>query len=146
MTTTAETASALKSATVTTLVALYGPAVQVVYGDPGTWIAEEFVFVSDVLVSSEISGVVTTSRSGVFDVIVTINEFRGGGVEVQQIATEAAYARLAQLETYLRTTDPTVGGTVMGNAAIIGHLLTEDVTNSGRSAVIEATMRAMAVG
>ena len=52
------------------------------------------------------------------DVVVSV--YRGGGPDMEQVASDRAYELLGELELYARVTDTTIGGTVR-NCALVSH-------------------------
>jgi hypothetical protein len=84
----------------------------------------------------------TRAREERFSMAVVCSSYRGGGDEVAQATTEAAYALLAVVEGVLRT-DPSVSGTCR-KAELGRHALTEEPTDVGRVAEIAAVVDVLA--
>lgn len=133
-----------KAALVAALQAALGSAVLVTYGPPGPNQPDDIVAVMDVRGGQVMATMGNRSREETLDIDVVISCYRGGGTEVQQTVTERAYALMASLEVYLKTTDPSIGGTVRSNAGITTHDMTEDATTKGRVAEIALTILAFA--
>lgn len=151
MSVTASAAPALKAALVTAARTLYAGAVQVVYGQPSfaELEADDVLMVLDVETAQERGPMSSTrSREEVLEVTIVAHSYRGGGGEVQQTATERAFAMLDALATYLRETDPTIGGTARSNAGIIRTNLVEfseeEELAIGRTSEVTAVIEAKA--
>jgi len=87
--------------------------VQVVYGQPGTYLADDVVAVTRVHAEQVPAAMGTNrSREETLTLTVIISVYRGGGEEVEVIASDRAYELLGQLERFVRVTDTTVRGTV----------------------------------
>lgn len=137
-------APTVKAALFAQLGSLYSSPVQVCFGHPGTYLADDIVSVAGVRSRQDVSTMSPQrTREEELDVDVVFSSYRGGGPEVQQVVTERAYALLALLEDYLKTTDYTLGGTVR-LARVTSHDLAEsddpDVLAAGRVAEITATV------
>lgn len=94
-------ASAAKSALVTDLATVFPSPVEVSYGHPGTYLADEIVSVGNIRFA-RIRGPLSTQRKmdEHLEIDVVISVWRGGATS-QQAVTERALAMLASLETYL---------------------------------------------
>jgi len=89
--------------------------VTVTSGAPGPEFGNVTDWVSLMDIRSEQSpGPLGTSRprDEILTLTVWIGAFRPGGVDQEQVASDAAYALLEALDHYTRQTDTTVGGTV----------------------------------
>ena len=137
-------APAVKAALVTALTSAFGTTVQVNYGPPGSAQSDDIIAVLDVRVTEVVATMGNRSREETLEIDVVVSSYRGGGTEIQQTVTERAYAVLAALETYLKTTDPSIGGTVRSNAGVIRHDMNEDSFATGRVTEIAATVLAFA--
>ncbi len=142
---------AAKSALFTTLATAFAtaaPDVAVTYGHPGLNPADDLVAVMGVTADQEPGPmrVGPRHREETLRLTVVVSTFRGGGPEVQPLATAQAYALLAELEDALAT-DPTLSGTVRW-AQIESYELAEaddpDVLAAGRVAEISAVVMATA--
>ncbi len=141
----ASAAPTLKAALVTELAVLFPAPTTVAYGPPGNYLDDEVVSVTDVVSSSEVATLSPNrTREETLDVTVIFSVTNGGGYEAQQTVTERAYAMVADLENYLKVTDPTVGGTVRGNAGVVAHDMTESAPDGSRNCQIVVTVRAHA--
>jgi hypothetical protein len=147
----ASAAPAFKAALVAAAATLYGGTVQVCYGPVSNaeLEADDVLLVLDVETEQE-RGPMSTARQReeTLRATVTAHSYRGGGGEAQRTVTERAYALLDALATYLRETDPTVGGTVRSNAGIVSTLLVEfadeDELAMGRTSEVTAVIEARA--
>ncbi len=136
---------AVKAALITLLRAQYSAAsVQVFYGPPtGTPVTDDAVAVIGAdPADQEAVPMGTRAREERFSMVVVCSSYRGGGDEVAQATTEAAYALLAVVEGVLRT-DPSVSGTCR-KAELGRHALTEEPTDVGRIAEIAAVVDVLA--
>lgn len=135
-------APAIKAALVAVLAGVVDADTLVSYGQPGTYQPDDIVAVLDVSSASERDPqTLDRSRTETVNVTVTVSCYRGGGTEVQQTVTERAYALLALVESYVKTTNPTLGGIVWGDAVVIAHDLAEAAAPDGRVAEIAATVQ-----
>lgn len=137
-------APAVKAALVTQLTTALGSSVLVCYGPPGTNQPDDIVAVLDMradLAFLAMGG----QREEDLSIDFKASVYRGGGAEVQQTVTERAYALMAAVETYLKTTDPTIGGTVLTNSLVARYELTETASTEGRLADLDFTVTATAV-
>lgn len=137
-------APAVKAALYARCQALYADPVQVCYGHPGTDQEDDIVSVAGARSTQDVATMTPNRpREESLDVDVVFSVYRGGGPESQQVATERAYALLALLEDYLKTTDYTLAGTVR-LARVTSHVLAEsddpDVLAQGRVSEITATV------
>lgn len=88
-------------------------AVLVSFGHPGQNQPDDIVGFLDVRTEQDPATFGTNrSREEVIELDVLVSCRRGGGPEVEKTTSDAAYALLALIENYVRTTDTTVGGTV----------------------------------
>ena len=117
------------------------PSALVVDGDP-TELVDDIVSVGDSTSSEEPDALAPGGRWEVIDITVTIASARGGNSA--KAPRDAAFGMLDDLRTYLRTTDRTVGGSVLGNGGIVSHRHEQGMGKMGRWSVIEATVRAYA--
>ena len=107
-------ASALKDAFVSAARTLWaGTDVQVAFGHPGQTQTDDIVAFGRVTSSQEVATMGTNrSREETLTLDVVISIFRGGGPEMEAIASARGYALLGELEEFARKTDTTIGGTV----------------------------------
>lgn len=117
------------------------PNALVVDGDPDN-LVDDIVSVGDSTSSEEPDALAPGGRWEVIDITVTIASARGGNSA--KPPRDAAFGMLDDLRTYLRTTDRTVGGSVLGNGGIVSHRHEQGLGKMGRWSVIEATVRAYA--
>jgi hypothetical protein len=117
------------------------PNAQVCDGDP-IKLTDNIVSVGDSSSTEEPNSLSPSGRWEVIDIQVTIACATGGSDA--KPSRDAAYTMLDSLRTYLRTTDRTVGGSVLGNAGIVNRRYEQGVGTMGRWATIEATVRAYA--
>lgn len=139
-------AAAFKLGLVDALTAAMPSGVLVTYGHPGALSADDIVAVRSVSSDLAVATMSTNrSREETLTARVTFSCWRGG--TDQQTVTERAYALLELLDTSLRVTDITVGGTVR-DSMISGHELAEgeepDDLTRGRIAEIDVTITARA--
>jgi len=139
-------APAFKAALYGALVTAYAnntPPVQVCYGRPGLvpW-ADDVVALLEVDATQDTAALGNRNREERFNLTVLVSSYRGGGDEVAQATTEAAYALLATIETALRN-DPDVADTCRV-AQVVGHLLAEEAYAEGRVAEIAASIAVQA--
>ncbi len=134
-------APALKAALVAALTTLFPSPVLVTYGPPGTDEPDDIVSVLDVTVASAVDSPLMTGRTE--EITVTVVFSCVSGDDDQQVVTERAYSMLGDFEDYLRSTDPTIGGTVLGNGGVIEQSMTETAVSAGR--VSELTARVLAI-
>ena len=140
-------AATLKAALYSVCQTLYANSeVFVSYGHPGT------VNVNDIVSIGRVSGrqdyaTMSPSRSREEELTLEVmySVFRGGDMSQEQVAVERAYALLAQLETYCRTTDTTLGGVVRW-CMLTDHSCESsadpDIVTVGRIAELTATFTA----
>ncbi len=136
----------VKAALLTVCQSLYAQPIQVAYGHPGTDLEDDIVSIQGARSSQDIATLATTRpREETVDIDVVFSCFRGGGPEVQQVATERAYALLGLLEDYLKTTDYTLSGTAR-LARVTSHDLMEsddpDLLALGRISEVTAVVTA----
>ena len=117
------------------------PSAQVLDGDP-TELTDDIVSVGDSVSSEEPDALAPGGRWEVIDITVTIGCATGGSES--KPARDAAFGMLDDLRTYLRATDRTVGGSVLGNEGIVSHRHEQGLGKMGRWSIIEATVRAYA--
>ena len=99
-------APTILAALFTRLQALY-PAVQVVYGDPGTNVENDVISIGTVQSSVQpVNLSPNRPREEQLNIDVLFSCFTGGGPEAQFPSTQRAYTYLAALETYLQVTSP----------------------------------------
>lgn len=104
-------APAFKAALYDACGSLFAAPVQVAFGHPGLTLEDDVVSVGRVWSTQEAATMGTArSRDEELWCDVTISCYRGGGPEAEQTASDAAFALLADLETYTRLTDTTLGG------------------------------------
>lgn len=151
---------AAKAALIADLPSVLGSSVQVVYGHPGAFLADDIVSVGNASSTREYGPMGTQRRlTETLSLTLTVSVWRGG-LQSQQPATEAAFDLLDLIESYL-----TDVGTPDSDQLTLGHAvwrawvdrleLTEteaDMTdadgqpllNQGRIAEIVATISATA--
>lgn len=110
----ASAAAAFKAAFVAAANTLWaGTDVQVSFGHPGQTQTDDIVAFGRVT-SEQVMANYGSNRSRdetlTLDVVFSI--FRGGGVEMEKVASDRGYELLTQLEEFARVTDTTIGGTV----------------------------------
>lgn len=131
-------APAVKAALVTALAAIVDADTLVSYGNPGPEYPEDVIAVMDVeSASNRDPQTLDRTRTETLNLSLSISCARGGGAEVQQTVTERAYALLALVETYVKTTNPTLGGLVWGDAVVIAHTLSEAIATNGIARIAE---------
>lgn len=102
-----------KAALYTVCQSLYSAPIQVAYGHPGIDQQDDIVSIGATTSVLDVATYSTNrSREETVTCDITFSCYRGGGAEMEQVCEEQAYALLGQLETYLRTTDITLGGVV----------------------------------
>lgn len=134
---------AMRDAAVT---AINDPAVQIEVGYPWPQTAADIVAVGAVRSTQEPATLGTQrSREETLTVDVLVSVFRAGGQEVEQVASDRAYALLGALERHVRITDTTLGG-VVRHCFLTGHEMDSqpfsDDTGMGRTVEIAATFTA----
>jgi hypothetical protein len=138
----------LKAALYAACQSLYAAPVQVAFGHPGLNLEDDVVSVGRVWSSQEMATMgAGRARDEELWCDVTFSCYRGGGVEAEQIASDAAFALLASLETYCRLTDTTLGGVMRWTA--LADLTCEGSTDpevlaAGRVVEIVATFHGFA--
>lgn len=87
--------------------------VLVSFGHPGTLDPDDIVSFARVSETQDFATVSTNrTRNEIITLEVEISCYRAGGPEVEQVASDRAYELLRMIETQVRVTDTTVGGTV----------------------------------
>ena len=100
-----------KSALKTLCESLYDDA-YVCWGHPGTKLPNDIVCIGDIDSTSEVATMrATRPRDETLTVTVTFSCYRGG--TDQEAVTTVALGMLDDLDTALRTTDPTLGGVAL---------------------------------
>jgi hypothetical protein len=113
MTDIATVAAGLKDTMVTAIKSVVDPAVLVAHGHPGLEVTDDMIGVGRVTSAQEPATMGTNrSREETLTVDVTISCYRGGGPEMEKVASDQAYALLRLIERYCRITDTTMGGVV----------------------------------
>lgn len=115
-------APAFKDAFVTAARTIWSETdVQVSFGHPGQVQADDLVAFMG-CVSEQEPATYGTRRQReetlLLDVVVSV--YRGGGSDVEQVASDRAYELLGQLEQYVRVTDTELGG-VVRHCFMVGH-------------------------
>lgn len=107
-------APTFKAAFYAAAVAALPDTVRVSYGHPGTSFLEDDIVAVMGATGDQTPATMGTprSREETIRLEVVVSSYRGGGAEAEPVAEAAAFALLGTLETYVRLTDPTVGGTV----------------------------------
>lgn len=125
--------------------AVADPTVQVTLGFPWPQTAQDIIGVGEVTSAIDY-GPMGTQRARDEDVTVQVlvSVFRPGGQEVEQVASDRAYALLDAIEHHLRMTDPTLGGLLNRKPLLLtGHSMDSapfaDDTAQGRTVEILAT-------
>ncbi len=133
-------APTFKAALVTALAALPSlSGVLVTYGAPGRYQPDDIVAVMDIESDSEAATISPNrAREETLSLTVVASCYRGGE-DTQQVCTERAYVLIDIVEAYLRTTDPTVGGTVRGLLGPVSYSLEESLSEQGRTSEVTAT-------
>ena len=110
----ATAASAFKNAFVTAARSLWaGTGVQVAFGHPGQSQADDIVAFGRVSSDQEFATYGSNrGREETLTLTVVFSMFRGGGPDMEQVASDRGYELLGQLEEFARVTDTTIGGTV----------------------------------
>lgn len=144
-------AKAFKANLVTVCQTLFTSAA-VSYGPAGTWEPDDLVEVLDVR-STQVPGPMSPlrARDETLEADIAFTCYRGGGAEVQQLATEAAFDMLRALETYLADSgqiaslQQNLGGVVLW-ARVTGVAMTEanEDISEGRTTTVGATVTARA--
>lgn len=89
------------------------PDVQIAFGHPGKTQADDIVAFGRLTSEQEPSAMAPTRpRTERLTLDVVFSVYRAGGPEMEQVASDRAYALLGQLEEHVRLTDTTLGGTV----------------------------------
>ncbi len=108
-------AHAFKKAFYDAAVALFEnvTSTHVAFGHPGTEEVDDIVVFRG-LRSIQEPGPMSTNRAReeTLQLDIFISVARGGGPEQEEICSDRGYEILGDLENYVRSTDPTVGGTV----------------------------------
>jgi hypothetical protein len=151
MTNTSSVAAAFKDAFVVIAQSIWNQAssdVLVSFGHPGSSLPNSIVGFMDVRTEQDPATFGTNrTREEVLELDVLVSVYRGGGREAEKTASDAAYTYLGLLETYARTTDTTIGGTVRECALI--RTVSDGRTDpneiaKGRTIEITATFQARA--
>ena len=138
-------APAVKAALFAGFTTLFAGEALVTYGQPGPYQPDDIVAIENMRSNNEAEPNSTARTfNEVIEVDFTVSVYRGGGVEVQQTATERAYTLLAMAERCLTATAPSLGGMVSTTAGVGSHDLAEAATEQGRIAEIGATARLQA--
>jgi hypothetical protein len=88
-------------------------AVYVVFGQPGTLEPDDIIKIGRVEARQESATLGTNrAREETLTLEVTISCYRGGGPEMEQVASDRAYHLLRLLAEQVRTGDTTLGGVV----------------------------------
>lgn len=122
--------------------------VLVVYGYPDMYVPEDVIEFSTIT-SNQTPGAISTNRAR--DEVLTLEVFitcqRGGGQEMELVCAQRAFQLLRMIETQVRVTDTTVGGTVrwcfLTQYQSAGHT-DPAVIEQGRAIEISATFTAQA--
>lgn len=86
--------------------------VLVAFGQPGTFDPDDIVSIARVSEQQTEATISTNrTRNETITLEVLISCYRGGGPEMEQVASDRAYQLLRMIETQVRVTDTTVGGT-----------------------------------
>lgn len=118
MTGTATVASQFKNNFYDAIVALMNAGadteyVLVAFGQPGTFDPDDIVSVGRVSEQQTEATISTNrTRNETLTLEVQISCYRGGGPEMERVASDRAYELLRMIENQVRVTDTTVGGTV----------------------------------
>lgn len=146
--------SAAKAALFAACQTLYPQPILVTYGPAGTYLADDTI---ELLGTRGDEAVATASplrrREEIIELDGCITVYRGGGVEVQQLVTERAYALLDTLAAYLQdsgtvaSTQITLGGAVR-EARVVRSEMSEaddpDDIAEGRTTTVDFTVKATA--
>jgi hypothetical protein len=122
------------------------PEVQIAYGHPGVTQNDDIVAFEAVTSQQDPATLGTNrSREEVLTITVTISTWRPGGPDQEQVASDAAYALLGDLENHVRKTDTTLGG-VVRSCFLTQHTsdgaTDPDILALGRLIVVAATFTA----
>lgn len=87
--------------------------VMVCFGQPGTFDPDDIVSVGRVSEQQTEATISTNrTRNETIQLEVQISCYRGGGPEMERVCSDRAYELLRMIETQVRVTDTTVGGSV----------------------------------
>lgn len=122
--------------------------VLVCFGLPGTFAPDDLISFERVSERQDTATLGTNrSREEIITLDVIISCFRGGGPEMEQVASARGYQLLRMIERYARMTDTTIGGTVrqcfLAQHESDGATLPE-LIDKGRTIDITATFEARA--
>lgn len=145
----ASVAAAFKDGFVAAAEALWaGTDVQVAFGHPGQSQADDIVAFGRVSTEQDVATLGSNrSREETLTLDVVFSIFRGGGPDMEKVASDRGYALLGQLETFARVTDTTIGGTVR-HCFLVSHesdgSTDPQILAAGRLIEITAQFRAQA--
>lgn len=95
--------------------------VQVAFGHPGMTQAGDIVAFGRIASAQEFAAYGSNRpREETLTLEVVFSIYRGGGPEMEKVASDRAYALLGELELYARVTDTTIGGTVR-HCSLLSH-------------------------
>lgn len=118
------------------------PHVLVSFGAPASLEPEDVIGIMAISSEQNVATLGNRSREEMLTLEVLVSCFRGGGGDMEQIASDRAYLLLGMIEQYARLTDTTFGGTVrqcfLTGHESLGHTLPEFLE---RGRVIEITAR-----
>lgn len=151
MVNTSSVAGAFKDAFVAIAETIWVPATSAVlvsFGHPGQSQPDDIVGFLDVRTEQDFATLGTArERNEIIQLDVLVSCYRGGGPEAEKVASDRAYELLGLLEASVRTTNITVGGTVMECWLIStdssGRTDPNEIAN-GRTIEVTATFQARA--
>lgn len=122
--------------------------VQVAFGHPGQTQRDDIVAFGRVSAQQEVATQGTNrSREETLTIDVVLSMFRGGGPDMEKVASDRGYELLGQLERHVRMTDTTLGGTVR-HCFLVSHesdgSTDPQILAAGRLIEITATFEAKA--
>ncbi len=123
-------------------------AVHVVFGEPGTYEADDIVSVNRVTTSAIPAAMgPKRPREEKLELTVTISCYRGGGEEMERVCSDRAYALLRILAEQVHHVDTTLGGVVrlcfLADTDSDGST-DPDLIAKGRAIAVKATFTAEA--
>ena len=104
------TITAYKDALYAACQTLYSGQALVAYGSPGPVGDDDIVVIGKVSSRQQFAALgLSRPRDEMGEVEVTISAYRGGGPDMEQVCFDRVFSLLATLETYIRTTNNTLG-------------------------------------
>jgi hypothetical protein len=105
-----ETITAYKDALYAACQTLYSNQALVAYGSPGPVADDDIVSIGRVTSRQDFAALgLSRPRDAKGEVEVVISSYRGGGPDMEQVCFDRVFSLLATLETYIRTTNNTLG-------------------------------------